>query len=154
MTDVREVRLVGLPVPLWESTSQHTDELLREFALMAAGRASGTVEDDVPGRLTALITALQAQYGAGADEREEPLRAAAAAGRATLDLSFPLPVAAADAAADLDRMLDEADEYCAQGRHLLTLASPPEVVRFRRWYLSEVTAQLGGADPTPWDRAG
>ena len=154
MTDVREVRLLGLPVPLWQETTQHTDELLREFALMAAGRESGTVQDDVPGRLTSLMADLQARYGSGADEREEPLRAAAAAGQPTLDLAFSLPVAASGAAAALDRMLDEADAYCAQGRHLLTLASPPEVVRFRRWYLSEVTAQLEGADPTPWAPAG
>jgi hypothetical protein len=47
-------------------------------------------------------------------------------------------------------MLDEADEYCRRGEHLLTLETPPELVRFRRWYLQEFVNQIAGAAPEPW----
>ena len=47
-------------------------------------------------------------------------------------------------------MLDEADEYCRRGDHLLTLATPPEELRFRRWFISEFVDQVNGAPPTPW----
>jgi hypothetical protein len=47
-------------------------------------------------------------------------------------------------------MLDEVDEFCRQGKHLLTLATPPELVAYRRWYLGEFIAQLAGRPATPW----
>jgi len=47
-------------------------------------------------------------------------------------------------------MLDEADDYCRRGDHLLTLATPAEELRFRRWFVGEFVEQLGGAAPTPW----
>ena len=47
-------------------------------------------------------------------------------------------------------MLDEADRYCRQGRHLLTLATPDDLLAYRRWYLREIAEQLAGAAPVPW----
>jgi uncharacterized protein YfaT (DUF1175 family) len=47
-------------------------------------------------------------------------------------------------------MLDEADEYCRAGHHLLTLATPEELRVFRSWYLGQVAAQLSGAPAEPW----
>ena len=46
-------------------------------------------------------------------------------------------------------MLDEADESCTRGDHLLTLATPEEL-RFRCWFIGEFVAQINGAPPTPW----
>ncbi|MEA2685290.1 MAG: hypothetical protein QOE93_485, partial [Actinomycetota bacterium] len=31
------VRIVGLPLAVWQRASEHGDELMREFALIAAG---------------------------------------------------------------------------------------------------------------------
>ena len=61
-----------------------------------------------------------------------------------------MPPAAAGAAQQLADMLDEADEYCRRSDHLLTQATPAEELRFRRWFISEFVAQLGGAPPRPW----
>lgn len=147
----RRVRLLQLPLPLWAHAKQHTDELLREFAIIAAGKASGTTAGtDTPQRLLELVAVLRQQYGAGSSERDERLFSALDAGQVELDDTVELPAAAAGGAQALSRLLDEADEFCRQGRHLLTLASPPELVRFRRWYLEEVVVQLQGGDPTPW----
>lgn len=57
------------------------------------------------------------------------------------------------ATVSLARMLDEADEFCRSGNHLLTLATPPELLAFRRWYLGEFNAQLQGQSPLPWPEA-
>jgi hypothetical protein len=47
-------------------------------------------------------------------------------------------------------MLDEADEYCRQGKHLLTLASDDELVRFRWWFLDQIIDQAAGKPPVAW----
>jgi len=61
-----------------------------------------------------------------------------------------VPASAGAAAAALRDLMDEADEYCQQGEHLLTLTSPEDVTAFRRWFLDEFERQCGGADPVPW----
>jgi hypothetical protein len=48
-------------------------------------------------------------------------------------------------------MLDDADEYCREGRHLLTLATPPDLLAYRRWYLQQFVDQARGRPATPWD---
>ncbi len=66
------------------------------------------------------------------------------------DLVFRVPPQAAEAATNLDAMLDEANTYCGAGTHLLTLATPPDLVRFRKWYLGEFVGQLAGRPPIAW----
>ena len=65
-------------------------------------------------------------------------------------LEFALPEAAGPACVELGKMLDEADDYCRAGHHLLTLATPDEIRIFRDWYLGQVREQLAGAPPEPW----
>lgn len=54
------------------------------------------------------------------------------------------------ASKSLGAMLDEADEFCRQGKHLLTLAADEELVRFRRWYLAQFIDQAEGKPPVAW----
>jgi len=148
---LHELHLLQLPVPLWAASQEHLDELLREFTLMTAGTTSA--DDDglpVPLRLVRLVAELAARFTGASDEQRARLFAAAAAGEPALDLVYRLPAEAGPAAAELDRMLDEADEYCRAGQHLLTLATPAELVRFRRWYLGQMQDQLAGAPPVSW----
>lgn len=149
-TDLRTVVLRQYPTRLGVEAKQHNDELLREFTIITADRASGTPDDAIPARLITVMDAIRQQYGSGLEERDARLFAAVAAGVEEIDVEQQLPAAAAGAARALGRILDEADEYCREGRHLLTLATPPSIVMFRCWYLDEVAAQLDGAQPTPW----
>ena len=138
-----------LPVELWAVTQEHVDGLLREFTLMTAGVA----EDDmppVPLRLVRLVAELSARFAGSSDEQRARLFAASAAGEHELDLVYRLPPAAGPASAELARVFDQADEYCRAGQHLLTLATPQQMVLFRRWYLGQVEDQLAGAPPVPW----
>ena len=148
--DLVEVQILQLPVPLWSRAHQLFDELMREFALASAQADDGD-DQHVPGRLTRLIDELTARYSAGSSAQEEQLHAAAAAGQPVVDLLvFTLPAAIAEAFLALSDLLDEADQYCLEGKHLLTLAAPADVVAFRRWYLGEFVLQVAGARPVPW----
>jgi hypothetical protein len=145
-----EVRLLRLPLQVWQRTQEHVDGLLREFALIAQdeeGRAA------TPGRLLELVRQVTAGFGGFSVEQRRAMEAALDRNETEIDLTYQIPPAAAAAAQQLGDMLDEADEYCRRGDHLLTLATPPEELRFRKWFISEFVDQLNGAPPTPWPDA-
>ena len=146
-SELVDVHLLEVPVDVWARTQEHTDELLREFALMSSDPASS---GDVPVRLTHLIEVLTTMYSGVGSEQDAQLYAAAEAGESRIDLSFSVPLATSEACLVLGETLDAADDYCRAGRHLLTLATPEELQRFRRWYLGQFVDQIGGAAPTPW----
>ncbi len=148
--ELRTVVLRQYPVRLGVAAKQHNDELVREFTIIAAGLTDRTAQDALPSRLTAVMDVIRRQYGAPLEERDARLFAALDAGVEEIDVEQKLPPAAAGAAQALGAILDEADEFCRQGRHLLTLETPPDVLQYRRWYLSEVVTQLEGGAATPW----
>ena len=146
------VRMLQLPVQVWAASQEHHDELLREFALMTAGLEDREGDaQPVPVRLLRLVEQLTASFGGASQEQETRLFAAAARGDEVMDvLDFRLPQAAGPACVQLEQLLDEADEYCRAGRHLLTLATPEDIRLFRSWYLAQVREQLSGAPAEPW----
>ena len=145
-----KIHLLALPVAIAARAQQHVDELIREFTLISA---STTDDDDrhVPRRLMELVDVLTRQFAGINDEPRERLEAAIARGdRVIEDHVLELPPEAAPASQALGAILDEADEYCRRGQHLLTLSTPEDCLAYRRWYLAEVIDQLAGAKPTPW----
>ena len=147
MSDLVDVRLLGLPVAVHGVTAEHIDELLREFVHL--DDESG----DVPRRLLRLRDDLQARFSAFTAGPHAELAAAAARGERTVDLAYQVPEEAGAASAQALALLDEADEFCLQGDHLLTLATPPEAVRYRRWFFGEFERQCRGEPPTAWQGA-
>lgn len=143
-----EVRILELPVEVWAQAQEHVDELLREFTLLAEGQDLG--EDHVPRRLLSLVDQLGREYDSLSTDQEAQLLAAYEAGVEALDLTYRIPPEAAGAAARLGEALDAADEFCRAGEHLLTLATPPDALAFRRWFLGEFVDQVAGAPPTAW----
>lgn len=144
------VRLLRLPLPLWHRAEEHVDGLLREFALIAQDEEA---QADTPGRLLALVRDVTAGYGGFSEEQRRAMEEALLRHETEIDLDYMVPPGAAGAAQQLGDMLEEADEYCRRGDHLLTLATPPEQVRFRRWFISEFVDQVHGHAPTPWPDA-
>jgi hypothetical protein len=104
----------------------------------------------VPERLTELVDVLGNQFGALTTAQEMQLDAAIAEGLDEIDVTYHLPVEAGAASSALGALLDEADEFCLRGEHLLTLATPEGSVRYRRWYLGEFIGQLAGKAPIAW----
>lgn len=138
------VRLVGLPLDIYQRASEHSDELLREFALI---REDGS--EHVPARLLRLVEELNIRFAAFTEGPRTALQAGVARGDQQIDLHYEVPGEASEAAVRLGTLLDEADDYCRSG-DLLTLATGPEAVRFRRWFLDEFVAQIDGRPPRPW----
>lgn len=141
-----EVRLLAVPVQLHVSTSMHMDALQREFDVLESSEA----EPAVPRRLLDLIAELRDRYGTLASPSGDVIELAAQRGEEAIDLTFEAPPDIAEALEELDRLLDEVDDYCRSGEHLLTLAAAPEVNAYRRWFLGQFISQVGGAAPVPW----
>jgi hypothetical protein len=145
------VHLLGLPVPLAAKAQQHAEELIREFALIAAGEGEAAAEHHAPARLMQLVDSLTSRFAGRNTAADERLAAAIDRGDVRIDDHvLELPPEAADASRALGEMLDEADAYCARGKHLLTLATPPDCLAYRRWYLGQVVSQLAGGTPVAW----
>lgn len=144
-----DVRLLNLPLDLHERVQAQTDGLLREFRLLL--EQSRDHECTVPVRLLALVTEVSERYSGMADEQDQLVEDAVARGELVYpELVFHVPPGIEGACLELLALLDEADAYCRQGQHLLMLATPTELVDYRRWYLQEFVRQLGGQTPTPW----
>lgn len=137
------VRVVGLPLDLYVRSQEHHEGLVREFALISAG------EWEPPGRLRQLIEDLRARFEGFLSQPTGEREAALARGDQTVDLTYHVPAIAGEACIQLDRLLDEVDEYCRRGQ-LLTLETPAELVSYRRWFLRQFIDQVDGRPPTPW----
>lgn len=151
MTDTSqlvEIHIVGMPMDIYREASEHSDELLREFALIREGDTDGSRE--VPRRLLMLIDELRERFTVFTAAQETAIRDALERGDETIDLVYRVPASVRAAVVDLGSMLDEADEFCHQGQELLTLATPPRALTFRRWFLDEFVRQIDGGEPRSW----
>ena len=145
-----KIHLLELPVPLAAKAQQHVDELLREFHLMAA-RPHDSDTHRVPHRLLELVDVLTRQFGGINERADERLAEAIDSGVPVIDDHvLAVPAAGGPASRALADMLDEADEYCRDGKELLTLTTPQGCVTYRNWYLEQVIDQLNGATPVSW----
>jgi hypothetical protein len=144
------VRLLGLPVAVQGRAEEHSNELTRELTLIGEQMRQQGDHAGLPARLVTLVERLTAEYSSFTGEQEQQLADAAAAGVAQIDLTYQVPASTAAAARALDDILDEADDYCRAGEHLLTLPTPPDLVAFRRWFLDQFTSQISGAEPEPY----
>jgi hypothetical protein len=154
--ELATVVLRGLPVPVHARASEHGQELQREFTLLhlqlerQGADPDESTGSDVPRRLVELVEVLQGRYAVYTTEQEDQLEAAIEQGAESIDLTFRVPRDAARASLDLGAILDEADAYCREGRHLLTLATPPEALAYRQWYLQQFVDQVEGRPPVSW----
>ena len=151
--DLVTIHVIGMPIAVQARAQEHADELTRELTLIGAQlRQEGNVRE-LPAMLVSLIEQLNARYSRFTTEQEQVLADATERGDDTIDLTYRLPASAAAHAQELGDLLDQADDYCRTGRHLLTLATPDDLVSFRWWYLSQFIDQVAGQPPVSWDTA-
>jgi anti-sigma B factor antagonist len=138
-----KVHLLGTPADLHKVSAEHYDSARREMALIV-------VEDDSrpPAEIPAVMEEIQDRYGSFAAVTEH-LEESLATGAGTVDLNFNVTPAMGVDCERLGEVLDQIDVQCRDGRYLLTLPNPRAEL-YRRWFLGEVTGQLGGAAPIPW----
>ena len=145
------VRLDLLPLDVQTAAQQHGDELTRELMLVAEQmhqKADGAPA--LPLRFVELVTTLNSRYSMFTAEQEQQLSAALAAGDSTVDLVYRVPASVGPAAASLGAILDEVDDYCREGRLLLTLETPAPLVTYRRWFLDQFVEQSQGRPAVSW----
>ncbi len=143
------VHVLGFPLQVHARAQQQSAEMNREFQLVL-GQES-VHPGSVPARLLELSNALMDRYSGFTEEQDRRIEEGVASGAELLDeLVFRVPLSAGEAAQQLAAVLDEADEWCRQGR-MLALATPPDLVAYRTWYLQEFIRQATGGDPRPWD---
>lgn len=142
-----EIQLLGIPLALYGEAAEHSDELRRELSLIH----QGADEHSVPIRLQRLVDELGARFGTFTAPSTGALHAALARGDERIDLTYRVPPEVKEASTELAVLLDEADAFCLAGEHLLTLATAPRPLAFRRWFLGEFVAQVDGRSPVPWD---
>lgn len=140
-----DVRLIGFPIPTFQRAQEHSDALMREFSLILLSE-----DHDVPRRLLRLIQELSNEYTHMTVETDRTRDEAVERGDESVDLTYRVPAQVGPAARHLGELYDEADDYCRSGEHLLTMASTPEVVRFRRWFLDQFVDQAAGRPPVAW----
>jgi hypothetical protein len=142
------IRIVAMPLDVLRAATEQYDALFREFRLILERDPYGGTS--VPGRLIALIDELGSRFASFTAEQDHALQEALARRDATIDLEYRLPPEVGAASVHYDELLDEADEYCRSGTHLLTLAPPAPAVAFRKWFLQEFARQAQGAEPLAW----
>lgn len=149
--DLVPIELRGVPLELQRRTREHYDELWREFALVRSREPDN--RDTVPARLLDLIEELARQYNSFTAATSEEMTAALERGETSIDVHYELPRTVGPACEHFDALLDEADDYCRAGE-LLTLATPPDIAAYRRWFLCEFIVQAAGGPVTPWPQYG
>lgn len=146
--DLVDIQILRLPVPVLRRAAEHSDALLREFRLILERRpGEGRT---IPGRLLALVDEVDGRYSGFNTGADTDLQLAYERGADLLDLSYRMPADVGAAAARLDALFDEADDYCRAGEDLLTLAAPRDAVAVRKWFLREFSRQAAGAAPKAW----
>jgi len=134
------IELGDVPTDLLVSAKAHVDSIVREFALVLSGAASGQTAA-VSAEMARLIDAVTGRFAQARESIKRQALAAAAAGEDRTRLVLTLPLSAADAGRDYLEALDEVDTY-ARAARLLTLETPPQHRAFRRWYVSSLVDQL------------
>ncbi len=143
------VNLLGIPVALLQKASEEYEALFRELRLMKEHADASLSRSMLPERLSVLLSEIGTRFngfGPGVDESWQEVIDHHAE---SYDWHLELPASAVEACEFYDAMLDEADEFVLVAQ-LLTLPASPSSVAVRRWFMSELIAQLQGAPPTPW----
>ena len=147
MTDgLVPIRLLRIPVDIHQEATEHSAEVMREFAHLADG--VGT--PNVPARLLALDQMMQERFQNFTEASANELQDAVDRQVTEVDVTFVVPQDVGAAADEVAAMWEEVDRYCEEGKYLLALRTPSRVVAYREWFLGEFSRQASGAPPISW----
>jgi len=132
------VRFRQLPTALFRAFDEQAQGILREYALACMGRSRQPFELDDIARVQAAETSV-----ADAVARSE------SAERAAVDVAYDLGGTDPADFSLLQAVLDHANRLAREGQ-LLVVPVLPEIAVLRNWLCDQVTAQVLGAEPTPW----
>ena len=138
------IRLLAMPVRLWQAARQHHDALVRELLLFSSQRASRGIDLTLGSRtketVSRVVDQIADRLGPARMRSWEPVAA---------DVEVQVPRDAGPAYVALRDMLNLGERLAGSGE-LLTRPGLPEIVAVRDWVYDEVAAQLAGREPEPW----
>jgi hypothetical protein len=143
---MRQVRIVQFPLQVGLRARQHSESLLREFAIIAS---RGGDEADVPKRLLEIARLHEERYAGLNPEADDAVDAAIHRGEEFMDFDVTVPELLKQDTLELRPVLAEVEAYCRNG-DMLTLSPSTEIRTFWMWFLSEFVRQLSGEEPTAW----
>lgn len=143
---MRTVTLIDFPLQIGLRARQHSESLLREFAIIASGGGDGA---DVPKRLIDIAKLHDDRYAGLNPDADAAVDAAIARGEEFMDVVVSVPERIGQDTLDLANVLLEVDAYCRSG-DLLTLSPSEETRSFWVWFLREIVRQVGGEPPGSW----
>jgi anti-anti-sigma factor len=146
-----EVQLIDLPVAVHRRAAEHLADLRRELELM--DRADNEARGLPPGLHDAART-LDFHIGDTGDALRAALDDAEERGDARVTLQLDIAPELAESAQHILDLLDQLDDHCRSGDLLITLATPPEALSYRRWFFGQFVDQAAGKDPAPWTEPG
>lgn len=134
------VVLQGFPVRLFYAWEEHSDAVLREYALIAGPDHPYSLADVARARAARIVVSQVVRYEEGEGERP-----------ATANFTLNLPPAVDPADFSMLQAVLEVGNNLAREGKFLTLPSLPEVVALRNWVCDQVVRQASGEQPTVWD---
>ncbi|MGH3496184.1 MAG: ATP-binding protein [Nocardioidaceae bacterium] len=143
--DLVDVIFIDAPINLIADAAARFHALRRELKLLTLGADSDTTSS---ARLQALAKRFEAPIPITV-QPDTQFDDAVAAGMTYATLRYTVDRLGASRCGAVGDLLDLADQYCHAER-LLTLESPAEEARARRWLLDEFVRQAGGHAPRPW----
>jgi anti-sigma regulatory factor (Ser/Thr protein kinase) len=143
--DMLEIRLLGMPVELFDHLRRHFNELGRELRLLALSEP-----DRYPLAVEFSETFLQVEYERRQVAGIEHLDQAIQDGGETVDLTYVTPPTAP---ATMERLRQLVHRVYAElsGTVLLSISPPGDLVALVDWYFGEFTRQAAGEAPLAWD---
>jgi hypothetical protein len=139
--------LRDFPVRVMQSAREHSEALLREFAMIV----HGVTDEDarVPQRLLELARLSEQRYAGLNPHAEAVVDEALGRGDEYVDLHLEVPVTFRQETLDAAPILIEVEDYCRRGE-MLTLVPSDTIRAFWVWYLSEFVRQIEGQPPISW----
>jgi hypothetical protein len=141
-----------VPVALFVASEQHTNDLLREIALMAAARP----DSGLGHHYSEVLAGADSVAHRPASIRQRIAESVAVAQRSGWDsvtVDFDADTTAADGALAWEELLQRFDQMSTD-EQLLTLPADAELRAYRSWYVRELVEQVRtGRSPVSWDRA-
>ena len=134
------VVLRGFPVRLFYAWEEHSDALLREYALVAGPEHPYSLSDVSRARAARLVVSQLVRYEEGEGERP-----------ASTNLQLTLPASVDPGDFSMLQALLEVGNDMARDGTFLTLPSLPEIMALRDWVCEQVVRQTSGEEPTPWE---
>jgi anti-sigma regulatory factor (Ser/Thr protein kinase) len=140
-------RIVFLDVPVsgYLALQQQNDAISRDVDLLLIGQSEG-LDLPVPDGLLAAAHRLRDRFEVPAGSFRLVVLAASAAGQSSIDLEAYMPPGVGRTARAYVELLEEIEEYAAQG-YLFIDPPDPATVWMRRWFIDELIRQQEGLAP-------